>query len=167
MAITTEQVKSLRDQCGAGIMDCRNALVASEGDINKALAILKEKGMLHAKKAESRTTGQGLIECYVHNGGKIAAMIEIKCETDFVARTEEFKLLAHELAMQIAACPPLYLTAEEIPQGSDVDAAQACLLAQPFIKDPGKTIKDRVTEVIAKTGENVRVTRFARFELGA
>lgn len=167
MTVTTQQVKDLRDQCGAGIMECRSALLAAEGDVNKAMQLLKEKGMLKAKKSENRATAQGLVEAYVHTGGRIGALVEIKCETDFVARTDEFKQLAHDLTMQVAACPPQYLSAEEVPEGSDVDPQSVCLLAQPFIKDPTKTVKDLVVEVIAKTGENIRVTRFARFELGS
>ena len=168
MAISTQQVKDLRDQCGAGVMECRGALVAAEGDINKAMAILKEKGLLKAKKSENRATAQGLIEAYIHTGGRVGAIVEIKCETDFVARTDEFKQLAHDLAMQVTACPPQYISPEEIPPGAaDVDPQTACLFAQPFIKDPAKTVKDRVVEVIAKTGENIRVTRFSRFELGS
>ncbi len=167
MAISTQQVKELRDQCGAGVMECRGALLAAEGDINKAMQILKEKGLLKAKKSENRATAQGLVEAYVHTGGRVGALIEIKCETDFVARTDEFKQLAHDLAMQVTACPPQYISPEEIPQGADVDPLTACLFAQPFIKDPAKTVKDLVIEVIAKTGENIRVTRFARFELGS
>ncbi len=167
MVISTEMVKELRNQCGAGVMECRNALMTAEGNIDKALEILKEKGVLKAKKTENRTTEQGLVAAYVHIGGRIGALVEVKCETDFVARTEEFKELAHNLAMQIAACPPQYLTAEDIPAGADLDPQSACLLVQPFIKDPTRTVKDVVIETIAKTGENIRVTRFARFELGA
>ncbi len=167
MGISTEMVKELRNQCGAGIMECRTALMSAEGDVGKALEILKEKGLLKAKKSENRITAQGLIEAYVHIGGRIGSLIEVKCETDFVARTDEFKQLAHNLVMQVAACPPQYLNPEDIPQGADVDPQTACLLAQPFIKDPTRTVKDIIIETIAKTGENIRVTRFARFELGA
>lgn len=165
--VTTELVKQLREKSGAGVMDCRNALVQTEGDHEKALQILKESGLLKAQKTVDRATSQGLIEAYVHPGGRIGAMVEVKCETDFVARLDEFKSLAHCLAMQVAAMDPRYVSKEDVPAGTEVDCQQACLLDQPFIRDPSKSVRDTVIEVIAKTGENVRVTRFARFELGA
>ena len=165
--VTTELVKQLREKSGAGVMDCRNALVETEGDHEKALQALKERGLLKAAKTVDRVTSQGLIEAYVHPGGRIGAMVEVKCETDFVARLEEFKNLAHCLAMQVAAMDPKYVSKDDVPAGTEVDVQQACLLDQPFIRDPGKAVRDTVIEVIAKTGENVRVTRFARFELGA
>jgi elongation factor Ts len=111
-------------------------------------------------------TQQGLVEAYIHTGGRIGAMIEVNCETDFVARTDEFKELAHNLAMQVAAQMPRYIAKEELPEGTDADPQAACLLSQPYIKDPTKTIRDVVAEVIARTGENIRISRFARFELG-
>ena len=167
MEITTEQVKQLREKTGAGIMDCRNTLVSTEGDIDKATAILKEKGLLKAEKKGERATGSGLVEAYIHTAGRIGALVEVNCETDFVARTDEFKELAHCLAMQVAAMNPSYVDEENLPEGCDEVPAEVCLLSQIFIKDPSKTIKDLVVEIIAKTGENIKVRRFTRFELGA
>jgi len=166
LEISIVTVKELRDQSGAGIMDCKKALLQTEGDMDKALQILKEKGLLKAKKKAERATTQGLIEAYVHTGGHIGAMVEVNCETDFVARTDEFKELAHHLAMQVAAMPPQFVSKEEVPEGVDIEPEAACLLLQPYIKEPNKTIQDIITETIAKVGENIRVKRFARFELG-
>jgi elongation factor Ts len=165
LEITTQMIKELREQCGAGIMDCRGALVATGGDIEKALAILKEKGLVKAQKKSERSTMQGLVDSYIHTAGRIGALVEVNCETDFVARTEEFKCLVHDIAMQVAALSPKYISAEEIPEGDAADPAEACLLSQPFIKDPTKTIKDIIIETIAKTGENIKVRRFTRYEL--
>jgi len=147
-------------------MECRNALVEVRGDIEKALQILKEKGLLKAAKKAERATTEGLIEAYVHAGGRIGAMVEVNCESDFVTRTDEFKELAHNLAMQVAALSPQFITEEEIPEGDDIDPQVACLLLQPYIRDPGVTVRDVITETIARVGENIRVGRFARFELG-
>ena len=167
MDIPASTVKELRNQSGAGVMACRNALVEAEGNAAKALDILKEKGILKAQKKVDRTTDQGLVESYVHTGGRIGAIIEINCETDFVARTDEFKELAHDLAMQIAAMPPQFISQDEVESESDeeIELQQVCLLLQPFIKDPSKTIQDLITETITKVGENIKVSRFARFEL--
>jgi len=159
-------IKELREQSGAGIMDCRTALVGCGGDMDKALASLREKGLLKAQKKAERVTGQGLVEAYIHTAGRIGAMVEINCETDFVARTDEFKQLAHCLAMQVAALAPKYISEEEIKEGEDLDPVEACLLSQPYIKDPTRTVKDIVVEVIARTGENIKVRRFIRYELG-
>ena len=115
MEISTEMIKELRAQCGAGVMECRNALLESEGDMNQAVEALKEKGLLTAQKKTDRATAQGLIESYIHTAGRIGAMVELNCETDFVARTDEFKELAHCLAMQVAALSPQYVSAEEVP----------------------------------------------------
>ena len=166
MEISIEMIKELRDQCGAGIMECRNTLLEVEGDMEKALQILKEKGLLKAEKKAERATTQGLNEAYVHTGGRIGALVEVNCETDFVARTDEFKELAHNLAMQVAALSPQFVTKEEIPEGTDIEPKAACLLLQPYIKDPSMTVRDVIVETIAKTGENIKVSRFARFELG-
>ncbi len=166
MEISTEMVKELRVQSGAGIMECRNTLLEVEGDVAKALQILKEKGLLKAEKKAERATPQGLIEAYIHTGGRIGAMVEVNCETDFVARTDEFKELAHSLAMQVAALSPQFIVKEEVPEGADIEPQSACLLLQPYIKDPGKTVRDIIVETIAKVGENIKVSRFARFELG-
>ena len=166
MEISIEMIKELREQCGAGIMECRNALLEVEGDISKALQILKEKGFLKAEKKAERATTQGLIEAYIHTGGRIGTMVEVNCETDFVARTDEFKELAHNLAMQVAALSPQFIAKEEIPEGTDIEPQAACLLLQPYIRDPGKTVRDVIVETIAKVCENIKVNRFARFELG-
>jgi elongation factor Ts len=166
LKITTGMIKELREQSGAGIMDCRNALVSSGGDMEKALNLLKEKGLLKAQKKAERATSQGLIESYIHTAGRIGAMVELNCETDFVARTDEFKGLAHCLAMQVAALAPKYISEEEIKEREDIDPGEACLLAQPYIKDPTVTVKDVIGETIAKVGENIRVSRFVRYELG-
>jgi len=167
LEIPTSRIKELREKTGAGIMDCRNALLKGEGDLEKALEILKEQGVLKAQKKAERTTSQGLVEAYIHAGGRIGAMVEVNCETDFVARTDEFKELAHELAMQVAAMQPQYISKEDVPEGADVDYESACLLLQPYIRDNSKTVNDLIVETIAKVGENIRVRRFVRFELGA
>ena len=166
MQISTEMVKELRAQSGAGIMECRNALLEVEGDIAKALLILREKILLKAEKKAKRATAQGLIEAYIHTGGCLGAMVEVNCETDFVARTDEFKDLAHNLAMQVAALSPQFIAKEEVPEEADIEPQAACLLLQPYIKDPSKTVQDVIIETIAKVGENIKVSRFARFELG-
>ncbi len=166
MQISTEMIKELRGQCGAGVMDCRNTLLAVDGDMEKALQVLKEKGFIKAQKKAERITTQGLIEAYIHTGGRIGAMVEVSCETDFVARTDEFKELAHCVAMQVAALSPKYISKEEVPEGSDVEPQEVCLLNQPFIKEPTRTVQDIIVETIARVGENIKVKRFARFELG-
>ena len=147
-------------------MSCRNALIEASGDMEKAQQILKEMGILKAQKKLERSTTQGVIETYVHTGGRIGAMVEVNCETDFVARTDEFKELAHNLVMQVAAMPPQFISDAELPEGADVEPQADCLLLQPFIKDPSKTIQDTIVETIARLGENIKVARFARFELG-
>jgi elongation factor Ts len=167
LQISTDKIKELREQSGAGIMDCRSALLDCEGNIEKAREVLKEKGLLRAEKKAERATTQGLIEAYIHTAGRIGAMVEVNCETDFVARTDEFKGLAHCLAMQVAALSPQYISEEEVPEGADVEMQEACLLLQPYIKDPTKTVKDIIIETIAKVGENIRVSRFTRYELGS
>jgi elongation factor Ts len=166
LEITTASVKELREKSGAGIMTCRNALLEAEGDAEKALQILKEKGILKAQKKAERVANQGLIEAYIHTGGRIGALVEVNCETDFVARTDEFKELAHDLAMQVAAVPPQFITQDEASKEDDIDLETACLLLQPYIKDPTRTVQDLVLETIAKVGENIKISRFARFELG-
>ena len=166
MSVSTDKIKELRDQTGAGIMDCRNALLKTEGDMEKAGEILKEQSLVRVDKKSQRETSQGLVETYIHTGGRIGAMVELNCETDFVARTPEFQELAHNLAMQVAAQEPLCITEEQMPEDTDTEPEIACLLLQAFIKDPEKTIQDLITETAARVGENVRVSRFARFELG-
>jgi elongation factor Ts len=152
LEITTEMIKELRGKSGAGIMDCRSALLGAEGDIEKALEVLKEKGLLKAQKKAERATSQGLVEAYIHTAGRIGAMIEVNCETDFVARTDEFKELAHCLAMQVAALAPQYISPDEVPGGDDVEPKEVCLLSQPYIKDPTMTVNDIIVETIAKVG---------------
>ena len=167
MKTPTAKIKELRDQSGAGIMDCRNALLKANGDMEKALQTLKQQRLFQAQKKAKRSATQGLVEVYIHTGGRIGAMVEVNCETDFVARTDEFKVLAHHLAMQIAAMPPQFISGDEIPEGTDIEPQTDCLLLQSYIKDPDKTIQDIIAETIAKVGENITVNRFARFELGS
>ena len=164
--ITVEQIKELRGESGAGVMECRNALAETKGDKAKALEILQKQGLVKAQKTAGRAAKQGLVVSYIHGGGRIGALAEINCETDFVARTAEFQELAHNVAMQVAAMAPEYLSKNECPTGVEVDFQNVCLLLQPYIKDPTKTIQDLMTELIAKTGENIIISRFARFELG-
>ena len=166
MKISTDKLKELREQSGAGIMACRNALLEAEQDMEKALQILKERNLYIVEKKRERSTSQGLIEAYVHTGGRIGAMVEVNCETDFVARTDEFKELAHYLAMQVAAQNPQFISPETVPEGADIETQEACLLLQTYIKDPRVTVQDIINETIAKVGENIKVSRFARFELG-
>ena len=165
-AISATQVKELRERTGAGIMECKSALEEAEGDIERAMAVLQTRGLAMAEKRAHRETTQGLVECYIHAGGRIGAMVEVNCETDFVARTDDFKTLAHELAMQVAATNPLSVSEEDLPTGAEGDPAELCLLRQPYIRDNSRTVDDVVKDVIAKTGENIRVRRFSRFELG-
>jgi elongation factor Ts len=158
-------VKDLREQTGAGFADCRNALSTCEGNVEKAVEILKAKGLAKAEKRAARATAAGLVETYIHTAGRIGAMVEVNCETDFVARTDQFKEMAHCLAMQVAAMAPVCVAKEDAPEGKEI-ADESCLLLQPYIKDPTKLIKDVIAETIAKTGENIKVRRFIRFELG-
>ena len=151
MDITAQQVKKLRDETGVPVMEIRRALLQANGDAEAAKEILKEKGLERAAKRAERETAQGLIEAYVHNEARVGAMVHLACETDFVARTDEFKKLARELAMQVAAMNPA--TVEE-------------LLEQEYIRDPERKVKELVNDVAAKTGENIQVRRIARFELG-
>ena len=167
MKIEVARVKELREQSGAGIMECKNALLETKGDIEKAIEILKQRNLFKAEKKKERATAEGLIEAYIHAGGRIGAMVEVNCETDFVARTAEFNELAHNLAMQIAAQDPQCISMEELPEEADIAPEVACLLLQPYIRDPEKIIQDIITETIARVGENIKVSRFARFELGS
>lgn len=196
MEITVEMVKSLREVTGAGMMECKKALQESNGDIEQAKKILRAHGAQVAEKRAGREAKQGVVESYIHAGGRIGAMVEINCETDFVARTDEFKLLARDIAMQIAAMNPLVVNKEDVPkelvekelrdyreqaraEGKNAEVAEkvaegrlekyyqeVVLTEQAFIKDPQRMIKDLVMEMTAKTGENVSVRRFQRFELG-
>lgn len=149
---------------GAGIMACKNALSETDNDMDKAAALLKERSMNVVEKKKDRTTGQGLVESYIHTGGRIGAMVEINCETNFVAKTPEFQELAHNVAMQVAAMDCQCILPEDVAEGAE--AKEVCLLLQPYIRDLSVTIQDLVNEVIAKTGENVKISRFVRFELG-
>ncbi len=196
MAISAQQVKELREKTGAGMMDCKKALEASGGDTEKAIAWLREKGLAKAQKRAGKTTAEGWIGSYIHSNGKIGVMVEIKCETDFVAKSERFQELAKDIAMQIAATNPLCLTPEDIPQDilakeKEIYLNQAkeegkpehiaekivegrlkkyykevCLLEQPFIKDDSKTIADLINETVAVLGENIQIGRFVRLALG-
>ena len=165
MAVTVEQIRSLRELSGAGIMECKQALEDSNGDINQAADALRQKGVARAARRSDRETSEGLIEAYVHTGGRVGGMVELGCETDFVARTPEFKALAHDIAMQVAAMSPQYLSEDEIEEGDSRPAAQVSLLQQPFIKDNSKLVREIVQELAAKVGENVRVIRFTRMAL--
>src|SRR3977135_1625828 len=160
MASTTELIKTLREKTGAGIMECKRAVDDALGDLDKAVQLIKERGLAMAEKKAGREAGQGLIDSYVH-AGRIGAMIELNCETDFVARTDDFKTLAREIAMQVAATNPSRLASTEESNDGDVPP-----LDQPYIRDRGKTVQDLLNETIARVRENIVIRRFARFELG-
>ncbi len=164
--VTADDVKRLRDETGAGVMDCKRALDEADGDLDRAKELLRERGVAAAAKRSDRTTGQGLVEAYIHGEGRIGALVEVNCETDFVARTESFRQLARDVAMQVAAMDPQWLTPDDVPDDAPGDKEEQALLTQPFIKDAGRTVQDLVQEAMAQTGENVRISRFARFELG-
>jgi elongation factor Ts len=168
LQVSTTTIKDLREKTGAGVMDCKKALLEAKGNLEKAIEILNQRGIALARKKAERVADQGVIEAYIHPGGRIGVLVEVNCETDFVARTDEFKELAHNLALQIAAMCPQFISPEDIAQETetDEDAKTTCLLLQPYIKDPEKTVQDIVTETIAKVGENIKVRRFIRFELG-
>jgi len=196
MAIDATLVKDLREKTGAGMLDCQKALVQTGGDIGKAIDFLRQKGLANAEKKAGRTTNDGLITSYIHAGNKLGVLLEVNCETDFVAKTDDFQGLARDLAMHIAAAAPQYIKREEIPaeitaKEREIFLAQAkesgkpaavldkivagrldkffaetCLLEQSFVKDPSVTIKDLLGQKIAKLGENISVRRFARFRLG-
>jgi elongation factor Ts len=193
---TLTQVKELRERTGAGIVDCQKALTESGGDVEKAIVFLREKGLAAAAKKAGRAAAQGVVGAYIHGGGKIGVLVEVNCETDFVARTEEFQRLVKDLAMQVAAANPRYVRRDEVPDAerereraiyrsqtvqSGKPAAvierivegklekfysETCLLEQPFIRDPGKTVTQLVKDMVARTGENIVVHRFARFQIG-
>jgi elongation factor Ts len=194
--ISSEQVRELRERTGAGVMDCKKALIEAGGDMEKAIVILREKGLAKAAKKVGRTTAEGIIDAYIHGEGRIGVLVEVNCETDFVARNEEFRSLVKDIAMQIAASNPKYISRNDVPQEvlereKEILKAQAinegkpahivdkivegrlekffeenCLLEQPFIKDPDKKVSELIMEKIALLGENITVTRFARFERG-
>jgi elongation factor Ts len=166
MAVSADTVKKLRDLTGAGMLDCKKALEETGGDLEKAKEILRQRGIAIAEKKAAQETRQGLVEAYIHADGRLGALVELNCQTDFVARTDGFRALAHDLAMQVAATDPQHIAPEELPAGSDGEPEELCLLVQPFIRDPSRTIQDLINDTIAKTGENIRVRRFARFHLG-
>lgn len=175
MAVSIEVIKQLREMTQASVSDCKSALEASGGDILAASEILKKRGLEIAAKKAARAVNQGRIESYIHTGNKIGVIVEINCETDFVARNEEFARFAKDVAMQAAATEPRYVKREEVPPDilsglSDKDKEEYfkthCLLSQPFIKDPKVTMEDYVTSVIARCGENIVIRRFCRFRLG-
>lgn len=186
----TELIRALRARTGAGVMDCRTAVEQAGGDLEKAVELLRAKGLATALKKAGRTASEGLVEAYVHAGGRVGALVEVNCETDFVARTEEFKQLAHDMALQVTAAAPEYVSREAVPPdvvekqrqefaqelvgkpAAAVDGrlekwfTDVVLLEQPFIRDESKRVRDLLTEAIAKFGENILVRRFARFKLG-
>ena len=166
MQLTVNAIKDLRERTSAGVMDCKRALEESGGDIDKAEEILAKQGIASASKKASRSTEEGVVESYIHSGGRIGVLVEVNCETDFVARTADFKELAHDIAMQVAAMSPVYVDSGDVPDGEDADSQETVLMQQPFIKDPSKSIRDLVNEGIGKLGENIRVRRFTRFSLG-
>jgi elongation factor Ts len=196
MSISAEMVKTLREKTGVGMMECKKALLETEGDLEKAQDYLRKKGLADAAKRGDRTTAEGLIEAYIHMGGQIGVMLELNCETDFVARNETFKTLAKDIAMHIAASNPLYVNKEEVPAElvakekeilmAQPDMAskpenvrekiiegriekfyeQICLLNQPFVKDPSLKIADLVNKSISTLGEKIQVKRFTRFSVG-
>jgi elongation factor Ts len=196
MEISASIIKELRERTGAGFMECKEALKEANGDIEKAVEILRKKGALKAEKKAKREAREGLIGAYIHAGGKIGVIVEVNCETDFVARTDEFQQLVKDIAMQIAAMSPEYVSREDVPpevieKEKEIYREEAlrsgkpervvekivegklekffeekCLLEQPFIKDESKKVKDIVTEVIAKLGENIKVARFVRYQVG-
>jgi elongation factor Ts len=192
--ITAPMVGDLREKTGAGLLDCKKALTEANGNVEEAITILRKKGAASAAKKAERVTREGLIESYIHVGGKVGVMVEVTCETDFVARNDEFKSFCRDLCLQIAAANPTYVRREDVPEADlakerEIAAAQVqgkppaalqkiiegklekyystvCLLDQPFVKQPDKTVKDLLTEKVAKIGENIQVRRFVRYQLG-
>jgi len=164
--VSAAQVKELRDKTGAGIMDCKRALEESEGDIAKAEVILSQKGLASAAKKSDRSTSEGLVVSYIHTGGRVGSLVELNCETDFVARTDEFAALGRNIAMQIAAMNPSYVDRESVPDDVDDVEDQELLEEQEYIRDSSMKISDLVKASIGKLGENIRIRRFSRFELG-
>lgn len=196
MEVTSALVKELRERTGAGMMDCKKALLESNGEMEKAIEFLREKGLAAAAKKAGRIAAEGMVDSYIHMGGKIGVLVEVNCETDFVAKTDQFKAFCHDVAMHIAAANPLYVNKEEVPMESlnkekEILRAQAlnegkpekivdrmvegriekyykevCLMEQPFVKDPDKTIKDLVSDVTVSIGEKISIRRFTRYERG-
>lgn len=193
---TSKDIMALREKTGVGMMDCKKALTEANGDMEKAIAILREKGMATAAKKSGRIAAEGVVESYIHMGGKIGVLVEVNCETDFVTRNDQFKQLVHDVALHIAAAKPEYLNSSEVPaeileKEKDILRAQAlnegkpaqvvekmvegrikkyyedfCLMNQKFVKDPSKTIEQVVTEAIASIGEKITIRRFTRYEMG-
>jgi elongation factor Ts len=167
VAATAEDVKRLREVSGAGVMDCKKALDANDGNVDKAVKWLREQGIASADKKSGRETSQGLVDSYIHAGGRIGVLIEVNCETDFVARTDTFKQLVHDVAMQVAGIPStLVINEEDLPPGTEGSIEETVLMKQSFIKDGSRTIEQLVKTAIGQTGENIRIRRFTRFELG-
>lgn len=173
MVVTPQKIKQLREETGAGVMTCKKVLEEAKGDFVKAKEALKKRGVEIAAKKTSRTASEGRITSYIHHNHKVGALVEINCETDFVAKNEEFGAFCRDVAMHIVAASPLYLKREDVPKDAidEKESAQdfykrACLLEQPFIKDDTITIKDYLTSLIAKTGENIVIRRFIRFRVG-
>lgn len=196
MEISALSVKELREKTGAGIMDCKRALLESGGDLEKAVDYLRQKGLALAARKEGRVAAEGLVGAYIHGGGKIGVLVELNCETDFVARTPDFQNLLKDVAMQVAAATPRYVRREDVPleeterereiyrlQAQDMGKPQnivdkivdgkmehfyseICLLEQEFIKDPDRQVEDLIREVVTKVGENIQVRRFARYHVG-
>lgn len=174
MDVTAQMVKELRERTGAGFKECRDILTETDGDMNLAIERLREKGIQDAGKKEGREAREGRIEIYVHPGERLAAMIELNCETDFVARTDDFIKLSRELALHVAATNPGYLRIEDVPADAIDESGlspqkfyeQNVLMAQPFIKDESTTIEDKIKQHIAKMGENIVVSRFMRYAVG-
>ena len=164
--ISADAIKELRERTSAGIMDCKNALQDANGNMDQAIALLRERGIATVAKKASRAANEGLIETYVHAGGRIGVIVELNCETDFVARTDDFKELAHNIALQVAAMDPQAID-DEIPLDDlDTSDGEPRLLHQPFVKDSSQTIGNLVTDTVAKVGENIVIRRFVRYGLG-
>lgn len=173
MGASLEDIKELREQTSCGVIDCKEALEKAEGDINKAKKFLQKRGLELAAKKGSRSAKEGRIESYTHMGNKIAVLVEVNCETDFVARNEEFCQFSKNIAMHIAALAPKYISEKDVPKDvlaetndKDIFFKENCLLNQPFVKDAGKTIQVYLNELIAKIGENIVITRFTRYKVG-
>ncbi len=193
--ISAQAVADLREKTGAGLLDCKKALTEANGNVEEAITILRKKGAASAAKKADRVTKEGVIESYIHVGGKVGVLIEVNCETDFVGRNDDFRAFVKDLCLQIAAASPLYVSREEVPEAEvqkerDIAAAQVagkppaavqkivegkiekffstiCLVDQPFVKQPEKTVKEMITEKITKIGENIQIRRFVRYQLGS
>jgi elongation factor Ts len=193
--ITAQMVADLREKTGAGLLDCKKALAEANGNVEEAVTILRKKGAASAAKKADRATKEGLVESYIHVGNKVGVLIEVNCETDFVARNEEFRAFVKDLCLQIAAASPTHVSREEVPEADiakerDIAAAQVqgkppaavhkivegkldkyfatvCLVDQPFVKQPEKTVKELLTQLIAKIGENIQIRRFVRYQVGS